>query len=343
MRHFIVFLAFVFVGLSTARIWKNQRESEKGSQPVLRVFGTSSFVSQWGPGPWLKENFERTCGCRVEFFDGADTILLMQRLKSESRTGADVVLGLDQYDLETAEKGFEWQEVDTKSLAFVDDAKPWVGQSPLVPYDYGVLSFVFRKSDLKQLPKSLDDMLAAEYRGQISMEDPRTSSPGLQFLLWLLAMKGEDETFAYLKKFNTQVKAYSTSWSMAYGFFRKKQALSAWSYVTSPVYHVVEEKDSDVIAVELAEGHPIQFEFVGIPSICKQCELAQRFVQLMLSPEGQKVIMEKNYMFPVIQAVKNGTPFATIPSYKTVVTTTIPTASDRERFLKKWSSMRRQE
>lgn len=343
MRHFIVFLATVFVGLSVARVWQNQRDTEKGSQPVLRVFGTSSFVSQWGPGPWLKENFERTCGCRVEFFDGADTILLMQRVKSESRMGVDVVLGLDQYDLELAEKSFDWQSVDAKGFQFVDEAKAWVGQSAMIPYDWSVLSFVFRKSDLKQLPKSLEDLLAEEYRGQISMEDPRTSSPGLQFLLWLLSMKGEDETFNFLKKFNRQVKTYSTSWSMAYGFFRKKQALSAWSYVTSPVYHVIEEKDSDVIAVDLAEGHPIQFEFLGIPSICKQCDLAQKFVQMILSPEGQKVIMEKNYMFPVIQGVKAGTPFANIPQYKTVVSTSIPSAADRERILKKWSSLRRQE
>jgi len=341
MRHFLIFLAVVFVGLSSARIFKSQKEADKASLPVLRVFGTSSFVSQWGPGPWLKENFEKTCGCKVEFFDGADTILLLQRVKSESRTGADVVLGLDQYDLEMATKNLEWKAIELGQTALVEEMKPWLGLTPLIPYDFGLLSFVFRKSTLKQLPKNLDDLLIPEFKGQISMQDPRTSSPGMQFLLWLIQVKGEEAAFEYLKNFNPQVKAYSTSWSMAYGFFRKKQAISSWSYVTSPVYHVVEEKDSDVVAVEMAEGHPLQIEFVGIPTICKQCDLAQKFVQMLFTKEGQKVIMEKNYMFPVVSGVKEGTAFASIPFYKSIVSTNLPSTADRERILKRWSALRR--
>ena len=130
---------------------------------------------------------------------------------------------------------------------------------------------------------------------------------------------------------------------MAYGLFRKKQAATAWSYVTSPVYHVVEEKDNDVVAVEFNEGHPLQFEFVGIPSICKQCDLAQKFVQFVFSPEGQKAIMEKNYMFPSVQGVKVGTSFAAVPNFKTGLLTNVPSISERERLLKRWSQIRRQD
>ena len=343
MRHFLSFISIVFIGLFVARVWKTQKDVSKEAQVSLRVFGTSSFVSQWGPGPWIKEQFEKTCQCKVEFYDGADTLLLMQRLKSESRLGADVVLGFDQFDLELAEKNFKWNAIDTSKFQFVEEVKPWLKSTSLVPFDWGILAFVFRQSELKQTPKTLDDLLTDQFKYQIAMQDPRTSSPGLQFLLWLVNLKTEDGAFEFLKKFNKQTKSYSTSWSMAYGLFRKKQALTSWSYVTSPVYHQVEEKDSDVVAAEFNEGHPLQFEFVGIPSICKQCDLAQKFVQFLFSVDGQKAIMEKNYMFPSIQGVKTGTPFANVPNFKTTGNLSVPTIGDRERLLKRWSQVRRQD
>ena len=343
MKHFLSFLGAVFFGLFVALFFKNSHDSAKDAKPVLRVFASSSFIAQWGPGPWLRNQFEQTCNCRIEFFDGADSTILMQRLKSESHQGADVVLGLDQFDLEQAQNGFEWRKVKLPELNFEEEVKQAQTQPEFVPYDWGVLSFVFRKSELSQFPKNLNDMLNPEWKNKISMEDPRTSSPGLQFLLWLIQIKGEDGAFQYLKKFNTQVKAYSTSWSMAYGLFAKNQATSVFSYVTSPVYHKIEEKNADVVAVELQEGHPLQFEFMGIPASCKQCELAEKFVNLVLSPEGQKVIMEKNYMFPVVQGVKEGTVFADVPPSKTLPLGVIPNSVERERLLKKWSALRRME
>ena len=343
MRHFLSFLGAVFFGLFIALFFKNSHETAKDTKPVLRVFASSSFIAQWGPGPWLRNQFEQTCNCRIEFFDGADSTILMQRLKSESHQGADVVLGLDQFDLEQARNGFEWRKVKLPEVNFEEEVKQAQNQPEFVPYDWGVLSFIFRKSELSQFPKNLNDMLNPEWKGKISMEDPRTSSPGLQFLLWLIQIKGEDGAFQYLKKFNAQVKTYSTSWSMAYGLFSKNQATSVFSYVTSPIYHRVEEKNADVIAVELQEGHPLQFEFMGIPASCRQCELAEKFVNLVLSPEGQKVIMEKNYMFPVVQGVKEGTVFADVPPSTTLPMGTIPNSNERERLLKKWSALRRME
>lgn len=343
MRHVLGFLVIVFAGLFAAQFLKNSRETSRDARPVLRVFGPSSFVSQWGPGPWLKQEFEKTCDCRVEFIDGADSTILFQRVKSETRSGTDVVVGMDQYDLETASTSFEWREIDHTGLNFETDVRPALGNKKFVPYDWGILAFVVRKSENQQLPNKLDDLLAPEWAGQIAMEDPRTSSPGLQFLLWLIQAKGEDAAFEYLKKFNKNVKSYAASWSMAYGLFTKRQVKAAFSYVTSPVFHLVEDKDSDVVALEFQEGHVVQFEYAGIPEQCRQCALAEKFVRLLLSAEGQKLVMEKNYMFPVIQGVRNGTPFMNIPPFRTLDLNLLPSLGDRERILKKWSALRRME
>lgn len=344
MKNFLIFLLLVFGGLFSAIVMKKNSSSDQEGRAVLKVFASSSFISQWGPGPWLKETFEKTCDCIVEFQDGADSTILLQRLKSEGRTGgADIVLGFDQYDLELAQKGLDWRKLNVENVDFEDQVRPVLPRSPLVPYNWSLLSFVVRKSDFNELPKKLDDLMRPELRGQIVMEDPRTSSPGLQFLLWLIQLKGEEKAFQFLKQFNQQLHSYAPSWSTAYGLFQKAQVKTTFSYVTSPVYHLVEDKSTDVIALDLAEGHPAQFEFAGIPATCRNCELAEKFMSLVLSPEGQKIIMEKNYMFPVVKGIRQGTVFASIPNYKMVEMSVIPSVNDRERILKKWSALRRGE
>jgi thiamine transport system substrate-binding protein len=342
MRHFILFLTVVFLGLFVALLNKSEESKSKENIPVLRVFGYSTFTGQWGPGPGLKEAFEKDCGCQVQYIEGSDSGILLQRLKMEGASlGADLVVGLDQFDLQKALAEQKWRELNISGLDAYDEVKPALQNNYFVPFDWGVIAFIARKNELSKAPQSLDDLLNPELKRKIALEDPRTSSPGMQFLYWAVRAKGEEEGFKYVQKMMDQVHSFSPSWSTAYGLFTKKQAKTALSYVTSPVYHQVEEKNNDYVALEFKEGHPIQFEFMGIPDSCKNCELAEKFVNLMLSDAGQKLIMQKNYMFPVVKNIKEGTPFAEIPQFKTLNDFQTPSTQEVERLLKKWSDLRR--
>lgn len=344
MKNFIFFIAAIFSVLLIADFLRKNEGVRKDSRPVIRVFASSSFISQWGPGPSLKENFEKTCDCVVEYHNNADSTILVQNIKAESRTGGvDVAVGFDQYDLEMATQGIEWKKIVLDDSSFEDHARATMQRTNLIPYDWSPLSFVFRFSEWKELPNSIDDLLRPEFKGQIAMEDPRTASPGLQFLLWLIQIKGEEKAFEFLKVFNSQLHSYAPSWSASYGLFQKGIVKSTFSYVTSPIYHVVEDKNRDVVAVQFSEGHPVQYEFVGVPATCKSCDLATKFVTFLIAPESQKIIMEKNYMLPVIKSVTEGTLFAEIPKYKAADISVIPTVADRERILKKWAALRRGE
>ena len=65
-------------------------------RPELVIYTYESFVSEWGPGPAIAENFEAVCDCTVRFVGAGDGAALIGRLKLEGeRTPADVVLGLD--------------------------------------------------------------------------------------------------------------------------------------------------------------------------------------------------------------------------------------------------------
>lgn len=344
MKHFILFLAVIFSGLFFAFLHKTEQGSSANSVPTLRVFGYASFTGRWGPGPALKELFEKNCNCKVEFIEGSDSGILLQRLKIEGESlGADVLVGLDQFDLSKALSEHSWRKLNFGKLDMYDAVLPALTNSFFVPYDWGALTFVVRRNELTRLPASLDDLLDSEFTKKIALQDPRTSSPGMQFLYWVIRSKGEEDGFKYLQKLMGQVHSFSPTWSTAYGLFTNKQTKMAYSYVTSPLYHEIEEKRKDYVALNFNEPLPVQFEFVGIPDFCRHCELGEKFVNLMLSSEGQKIIMEKNYMFPVMKGVMEGSAFAPLMNVKTIREVEVLPATEVDRLLKRWTEIRRGE
>jgi thiamine transport system substrate-binding protein len=301
-------VALLVAGLFVVLHYLGSQNNDAGS--TLKVFAYSTFVNDWGPGPELKKMFEAECSCQVEFIEAADSGILLQRMKLEGeKLKVDVVLGFDQLDLKTAQDVVSWRALETG----IEDLAPEVGSiehlKPFLPFDWGVLAFVVRKNEVPNAEMSLDDLLKPEWKGQIAIEDPRTSSPGLQFLYWIRKVKGPEGMNAYLQALLPQTHSVSSSWSLAYGLFQQKQVRTVLSYLTSPIYHLVEEKNANYQALRFKEGHPVQFELVGVPQTCRNCELAEKFVQFLVSAPAQKKIMEKNYMFPVRAGVAEG-PFA---------------------------------
>lgn len=343
MKYFIGFLISVFVGVFALKQLQISHKYQDSSKTIFRVFASSSFRDEYGPGPKIKELFEKTCQCKVEFLDSSDSSLLIQRLKTqEAGSGVDFVMGLDQLDLDSAEKAIQWKKVVTKNETFEPLFLPMIQKGFLIPYNYGFLTFNARPSLVQELPASLEDLLKPEFKGQIALQDPRTSSPGFQFISWLIQLYGEEGAFQYLSKLGPQVHSYSPSWSGAYGHYSKGQAKLVFSYSTSPIYHQLNEASSDFQALQLKEGLPLQVEFFGVPAACTHCELAQTFANLVLSVQGQKIIMEKNYMLPVIQGVLNGTPFEKAKTgFAAFENFQWSPVTDRERIIKRWSEWRR--
>jgi thiamine transport system substrate-binding protein len=283
----------------------------------VRVLSYSSFISSWGPGPDVAKAFEAEFGVSVEFQDAGDAGLILKKLELFP---ADVVVGLDQLTLAQALESREWK-------------------SEFVPFDKGAMTFVYRANDLVP-PSALEDLLDGRFKGAIALQDPRTSTPGLQFLFWVLDEMGVEEGFEFLAKLKTNVHSVSSSWSSAYGLFFKGQAKTAFSYVTSPVYHWVEDEAEQYQPAVFPSGHPVQIEYAGVPDTCSACDLGKKFADFLLRPEIQKVIMTKNYMMPVVAGVTKGTPFERLPEVREREWKSLPELlKRREEFFERWRQL----
>lgn len=266
------------------------------AEKTLTIYTYESFTAEWGPGPKVKEAFEKTCACTVKYVSAADGVALLSRLKLEgASTKADVVLGLDtNLVTEAKETGlFEASGIDTSAVKVPGDFK----DDTFVPYDYGHFAVVYDTETLKNPPKSLKELVEGDPNQKIAIEDPRTSTPGLGLLLWVRSVYGDKAPEAWAKLKN-RVLTVTPGWSEAYGLFTKGEVPMVLSYVTSPAYHVMEEKTDRYQAAEFSEGHYIQIEVAGLVKSAPEKDLAKSFLSFMVSPAFQDIIPTTNWMMP---------------------------------------------
>lgn len=342
MRHFIGFSILIFAVLFVTYFNREDLNTTKEALSI-KVYADSSFIGSWGPGPHLKELFEKQTNAKIVFIDMKESNSLLQKMAIDGKSAVgDVIISLDQFDIVRLSELIQWRPLVSK---LDSDASQSYEVNPrsdvFLPYDWAPISINGQKNN-RFIPKSLDDLLNSEMKGQLALLDPRTSSPGLQFLVWVMKTKSEPEAIEYLKKLNQQVHSYSPSWSVGYGLFKNNQADYVLSYATSPFYHLVEEKDDSYKSYEFSEGHPIQVEFAGVPDTCENCDLAIQFVQFLQSPEAQKIIMTRNYMLPVYKSAQETTVFDTLKIYKTYKNQKV-TKDELQRWLNLWSEIRQNE
>jgi len=308
----------------------------QAAQPILTVYTYDSFVSDWGPGPAIKKQFEAQCQCQVNWVALEDGAALLARLKTEGKkTKADVILGLDtNLTSEATATGLLASHGGDYSKLKLPIA--WSDKT-FVPYDYGYFAFVYDSQKLPNPPKSLAELASGGDQPKILLEDPRTSTPGLGLLLWVKEVYG-DKTAEAWGKIAPKVLTVSKGWSEAYGLFVKGEAPIVLSYTTSPAYHQINEKTDRYKALDFPEGNYMQIEVAAAVKSSKHAELAQKFLAYLVSPEVQKLIPTTNYMFPVIDIGDQLPPeFRAIPQpAKTLLMPSDEVAKHRTAWIKEW-------
>ncbi len=302
----------------------------------LTVYTYESFVSEWGPGPKVKEAFEKVCGCTVNFVGVADGVALLNRLKLEGAgSRADVVVGLDTNLVAEAKQTglFDVSGVDASAAKVPGGYRDDV----FVPYDYGHFAVIYDTQTVKNPPMSLKELVEGDPSQKIAIQDPRTSTPGLGLLLWVKSVYGDKapEAWAKLRK---RILTVTPGWSESYGLFTKGEVPMVLSYTTSPAYHMVAEKTDRYQAAAFSEGHYIQIEVSGLLKNAPHKELAKQFLAFTLTSGFQDAIPENNWMMPVA-ATSNPLPEAfskLVVPQKTFLMDPEEVAKNRKAWIDEW-------
>ncbi|MFQ5622301.1 MAG: thiamine ABC transporter substrate binding subunit, partial [Paracoccaceae bacterium] len=167
-----------------------------------------------------------------------------------------------------------------------------------LPYDWGYFAFVYDKTRLTDVPRSLEELRAASDIS-IIIEDPRSSTPGLGLLLWVKTVYG-DRAGDFWSDMAPKIVTVTSGWSEAYGMFLEGEADMVLSYTTSPAYHLIAEGDDSKAAAAFSEGHYMQIEVAAKLAGTDRSGLADRFLDFMLGDGFQGVVPTTNWMYPAV-------------------------------------------
>ena len=265
----------------------------------LTVYTYDSFVSEWGPGPIVEKIFEDKYEIDLQFIavDSAATLLNKIILEGEN-TKADLVLGLDMNLFNAAEKSELFVSHNLKNINNKLTLPLNWKSDIFVPYNYGYFAFVYNNKTLKNPPLSMEDLIN-KTDARIVIQDPRTSTPGLGLLTWMKALYGDSAQNKW-SQLNKKIISVTKGWTDAYyNFFMAGEADIVLSYSTSPAAHIMFEENYDISASTFKEGNYISVEFAGILNSSKNQQMANKFLDFMISDDFQKVIPGTNIMYPV--------------------------------------------
>lgn len=261
-------------------------------KPVLTVYAGDSVTSEWGPGPKIEEGFEAICACDLKFVTGD---LLPRIMMEGAGTEADIVFGLNTDVTARARASglFAPHGQDTTDMSLPIE---WTDDI-FLPYNWGETAFVYDDTRLQNPPESFAELLDAPDDLKIVIQDPRSSVSGLAMLLWVKAIYGDDAPEIWAK-LAPKVLTVTKGWSEAYGMFTEGEADMVLSYTTSPAYHIAAEDDATKHAAIFPEGHYFMAELVAQVASTDQPELAQKFMDWVLTPDFQRVIPLANWSLP---------------------------------------------
>jgi thiamine transport system substrate-binding protein len=285
--YFFLFLASIFSSTTFAT-----------TKPKLKVMTYDSFLSKWGPGPELKQAFEKECSCELEWQPTDDTNAMTSRLRllPDARK-PDVIVGMDYSWISKDLPLFEAHGIKVQDLAAPVAS---INYDVVIPVDYGFIAVMANLSKVKKAPASWRELLSSAPNKSLAINDPRTSPLGLHLLAWMFKI-GSTELITQLKP---KVLSTSKGWSDSYKLFTDGHVAMALSYTTSEAYHLENKEKPELKALIFNDPHPIHLEVAGILKSSSQKNLANLFLKFILKPSNQALIASKNWMYPAIQHAK---------------------------------------
>jgi thiamine transport system substrate-binding protein len=259
----------------------------------------------------VKTAFEEEYNVTVQFLKTGDTGTAVNKaVLAVGNPLADVFYGVDNTFLSRALDEDIFEPYESPLLAEIPDDFKLDPENRALPVDYGDVCLNYDIAYFEDrglaVPTDLDDLLKPEYKSLLVVENPATSSPGLAFLFATIGYFGEDGYLDFWRGLVANDVFVVNDWETAYysEFSRSGGTRPiVVSYGSSPPFEVlyaeepIDEPPTDAIT---SPGSCFrQIEFVGILKGTQNRDLAEKWIDFMLSTTFQEDVPLQMYVFPV--------------------------------------------
>ncbi len=327
-----------------------QKEDLKQKEIVLNVMTHDSFAI----GEEVVRSFERENNVRVNFVLSGDTGAALNRaILTKNSPQADVFYGVDNTFLSRAlsEEIFE-----PYSSALVSELTPDLildSSNRLLPVDYGDVCINYDRAFFSErslaLPVTFQDLTLPQYQGLLVVENPATSSPGLAFLMATIAEFGQERYLDFWKALRSNGLVVVNDWETAYysnfsASSGKGSQPMVVSYSSSPAAEVIfaDPPLSEAPTASLTGMNMCfrQIEFIGILAGTQQRQLAEKFVDYVLSVPFQQDIPLQMFVYPANKNAKLPVEFNQFAQVALQPATLQPQviAENRDAWIEEWTA-----
>lgn len=298
--------------------------------------------------------FTAQTGATVKVLRAGDAgAMVNQAILTKDNPIADVLFGVDNTFLTRALDADIFEPYRAVGLEAVPPALQLDARQRVTPIDYGDVCLNYDKAAYgpgTTPPQTLEDLAKPAYHGQLVVEDPASSSPGLAFMLATIAHFGENGTYTwrdYWADLRDNDLLVVSGWEEAYygsfsGGSGEGDRPIVVSYATSPAAEVffADPQPDEAPTGVVTAGCFRQVEFAGVLVGTKKPELARKLVDFMLTARFQGDIPLNMFVFPAVPS----TPLADVFTQNAASVAeplTMPPdqiGANRERWIGEWSA-----
>lgn len=288
----------------------------------------------------IAQEFEKDTGIKVNFvrMSGGETLGRIRAEKQSPKASvwyggpADTFIAAKKEGLLEAYRSPNAEKIADK---FKDKEGYWTG----IYQSY--LGFVLDRRFFEErnipVPKTWDDLLKPEFKGQIIAGNPGSSGTAYTILSTLVQLKGEEEALKYMAKLHKQVKQYTKAGEAPARSAALGEAPIGITFIHNGI-RLMKEGYTNVGLSVPEDGTGYEIGAVGIIKGAPEKEAAKMFIDWCLTKKVQE-LGQKNGSFQFLTNPEANPPAEALPfkNTKLINYDLIWSGDQRQRLVEAWN------
>ncbi len=300
MKRKLFFLLLIIISLSACKKGK----SKVTENPKLLIYATENKSSElfWQN---YSQQFTDLFDCDIEWKIFTEPEALYSDLKSKTDSlncEVDLVLGLDNLTIKQANLDSIFTSVKlSNEVKLLRDFE--IYEEHFVPFAYSPIGFIYNVNIHSEYPKTFGELQDGMYYNRIIVPNPKDTSIGANYLVFTVEAFGRNAYGHFWRSLKDNIYETPDSFDLAVDKFLAEMG----SILIAPISmenYLNELNENSYGSFIPIEGTTEYIEYGAVLENSKHPELAENFLNYVISDEFQINIFEHKKLFPTNKNIK---------------------------------------
>jgi 2-aminoethylphosphonate transport system substrate-binding protein len=257
-----------------------------------------------GSPNWFQTQFDaftKATGITVQYVEGGSGVVVERVAKEKSNPQADVLVTLPPFIQKAAADGLLQPSKPAAASEIAGGEKDAQGRFYALVDNY--MNFIYDTAQVKEAPKTFDDLLKPEYKNKIQYSTPGQAGDGTAVMLQVFHAFGNKQAgFDYLKKLQANNVGPSSSTGKLTALVNKGELWVANGDLQMNVSQMAQNPNIRVFWPAGPDGKRSTFAipyYIGLVQGAPHAEAGKKLIDFLLTKEAQAQVSTLAQGFPV--------------------------------------------